>query len=132
MAAGGENGLFTFEPESGAGKLPVGKYRVDHWEIDRKDDKGRSWTLRGMGLGDRGNFEITEAAEASLEIGEPVTAGLSVRQSGDNYEFSKNLRGPLGEYVRFTSGGRDINNLWKMKAKNQEGTYEKLYPIPDQ
>ena len=132
LAAGGENGLFTFEPEKGIGKLPVGRYRVDHWEIDRKDDKGMRWTLRGTSLGDQGNFEITESDEASLEIGEPVAGALSVRQNGDNYEFSKSLKGSLGEYVRLTADGRDINQLWKMKVKNEEGTYEKLYPIPDQ
>ena len=132
LAAGGENGLFTFEPEKGIGKLPVGRYRVDHWEIARKDDKGMRWTLRGTSLGDQGNFEITESDEASLEIGEPVAGALSVRQNGDNYEFSKSLKGSLGEYVRLTADGRDINQLWKMKVKNEEGTYEKLYPIPDQ
>ena len=132
VAAGGENGLFTFKPEKGLGTLPVGKYRVDHWQIDRKDEKGTQWTLRGNYLRERGDFEITEAGEASLEIGEPVNGSLSVRLNNDNYEFSKSLRGSLGEYVRLTASGRDINNLWKMKAKNKEGTYEKLYPIPDQ
>lgn len=132
VAAGGENGLFTIEPEKGIGKLPVGEYRVDHWEIDRKDEKGMQWTLRGSALGDRGNFEITESGEASLEIGEPINGALSVRQRGDNYEFSKSLKGSLGEYVRLTASGRNINQLWKMKVKNKEGTYEKLYPIPDQ
>ncbi|OHB75726.1 MAG: hypothetical protein A2Z25_23790 [Planctomycetes bacterium RBG_16_55_9] len=132
LAAGGENGLFTFQPDKGVGKLPTGKYRVDHWQIDRKDEKGTSWTLQGTYLNERGDFEITEGAEASLEIGEPVTASLSVRLNGENYEFSKSLKGPLGEYVSLSASGREINNLWKMKAGNEEGTYEKLYPIPDQ
>jgi len=132
LTVGGENGMFMLEPDDGVGKLLVGTYRIDHWEIDRKDDKGRNWTLRGSSFGDRGDFEITEGDETSLEIGEPVNANLSARLNGENYEFSKSLRGSLGEYVRLSSSGRDINNLWKMKATNKEGTYEKLYPIPDQ
>ncbi|UCE47373.1 MAG: hypothetical protein JSW47_17455, partial [Phycisphaerales bacterium] len=40
LTVGGENGMFMIEPEQGAGELLVGKYRIDHWEIDRKDDKG--------------------------------------------------------------------------------------------
>jgi hypothetical protein len=132
LAAGGENGLFTMTPEKGVCKLPIGQYRVDHWEIDRKDEQGKKWTLRGNYLRERGNFEITETGEASLEIGEPVTGSLSVRLNGETYKFSKNLRGSLGEYVRLTADGRNISQLWKMKVKNTEGTYEKLYPIPDQ
>ena len=132
LAVGGENGLFTFKPEKAVGRLPVGKYRVDSWKIDRQDDKGRKWTLQGSYFEDRGDFEITEGDETFLEIGEPVTASLSARLRNDNYEFSKSLRGSLGEYVRLSSSGQNVRNLWKMKATNQEGTYEKLYPIPDQ
>lgn len=132
LTVGGENGMFILEPDEGVGKLLVGKYRVDHWEIDRKDDKGRNWTLRGSSFGFQGDFEITEDSETPLKIGEPVNANVSARLNGENYEFSKSLRGSLGEYVRISSSGRDIDNLWKMKAVNKEGTYEKLYPIPDQ
>jgi hypothetical protein len=132
FSAGGENGQFTRQMENGLTKLPVGKYRVDHWQIDRKDDKGKSWTIRGYGFSDRGDFEVTEAGETALEIGEPIQAGLEVRLNGENYEFSKSLRGSLGEYIRLTCSGQNIGNLWKMKAVNKEGTFEKLYPIPDQ
>jgi predicted heme/steroid binding protein len=132
FAAGGENGLFTRELKDGVGRLPVGKYRIDHWEIDRKDEKGKSWTMRGSSFGERGNFEITEEAETALEIGEPVTANLQVNLNGENYEFSKSLQGTLGEYISLTSAGSDVSNLWKMAAKNKDGTFAKTYPMPDQ
>jgi hypothetical protein len=132
LTAGGENGQFTHELKNGVARLPVGKYRIDHWQIDRKDDKGKSWTIRGYGFSDRGDFEIKEEAETALEIGEPITAGLQVQPNGENYEFSKSLRGSLGEYVTLTSSGQDVRNLWKMKGRNKEGTFEKIYPIPDQ
>jgi len=132
FSAGGENGLFTREMENGIASLPVGKYRIDHWEIDRKDDKGKNWTMRGYGFSEKGDFEIEEQAETALEIGEPVTAGLEARLNGENYEFSKSVRGSLGEYVSLTSGGSDVRNLWKMKARSKDGTFEKIYPIPDQ
>jgi hypothetical protein len=132
LTAGGENGQFTREMKNGVAKLPVGKYRIDHWEIDRKDDKGKSWTVRGYGFSDRGDFEIKEQAETALEIGEPITAGLQVQLNGENYEFSKSLRGSLGEYISLDSAGSDVRNSWKMKAKNQDGTFAKTYPMPDQ
>lgn len=132
LTVGGENGQFTHKLENGSTTLPVGKYRIDHWQIDRKDDNGKSWTMRGYGFSERGDFEIKEDAEIALEIGEPITLGLDTRLNGENYEFSKSLRGSLGEYVTLTAGGQDVRNLWKMKASNSDGTFEKIYPIPDQ
>jgi hypothetical protein len=132
LTVGGENGLFMLEPKNGISRLLVGQYRIDHWQIDREDDKGRDWTLRGSYFRQRGDFEIANGSETSLKIGEPVTASLSVSQRSGNYEFSKVLRGSLGEYIRITSLGRDVGNLWKMKATNEDGTSEKLFAIPDQ
>lgn len=132
LTVGGENGQFTRNVKNVTARLPIGKYLIDHWEINRKDDKGKSWTMRGYGFSGRGNFDIKEDAETALEIGEPVTAGLQVQLNSGNYEFSKSLRGSLGEYVTLNSSGRDIGNLWKMKASNKERTFEKIYPIPNQ
>ena len=134
FSAGGENGLFEPKLEKGAGSLPVGKYRINNWTSERKDEKGKKWTLRGRYFSDKGDLDVTEATETSLEIGEPVTANLQVTLNGETeaYEFDKILRGQLGEYVSLTSGGRDVSNLWKMQGKNKEGTFAKTYPIPDQ
>jgi predicted heme/steroid binding protein len=55
-----------------------------------------------------------------------------VRLNGENYEFSKSLRGSLGEYITLNSSGQNIGDMWKMKAVNKEGIFEKIYPIPDQ
>jgi len=132
FSAGGENGQFTLEIKDGTGRLPIGNYRIDHWEIDRKDEKGKSWTMRGSSFGERGNFEITEEAETALEIGEPVTANLQVNLNGTNYEFTKSVRGSLGEYVSLTSAGSDVRTSWKMTASNKDGTFAKTYPMPDQ
>ena len=132
FSAGGENGLFTRELKNGVTSLPVGKYRIDHWEIDRKDDKSKNWIMRGRSFGEHGDFEITEAGETALEIGEPVIANLHVNLNGTNYEFEKSIRGSLGEYVELTSGGSDVRNLWKLSAKNTDGSFAKTYPMPDQ
>ncbi len=40
FAAGGENGLFIYKPKDGVVRLPVGKYRIHHWNSERKDDSG--------------------------------------------------------------------------------------------
>lgn len=134
FSAGGENGLFKFKPENAVGSLPVGKYRINSWTIERKDEKGKKWELQGRAFSEKGDFEISEGTEVSLEVGEPITGNLQVNLNTDtdNYEFEKSVRGPLGEYVTLTRSGQRVSNLWKMSTKNKEGTFAKTYPMPDQ
>jgi hypothetical protein len=132
FSAGGANGLFTIKPEKGAGSLPVGKYRINSWTIERKDEKGKRWKLQAHGYSTICNFEVAQESETSLDIGEPVTASLQVQLNGDKFEFSKSLQGRLDEFINLTRGGQRVSELWKMQAKNKEGTFEKTYPIPDQ
>jgi hypothetical protein len=104
FSAGGENGLFTFKPENAVGSLPVGKYRVNSWTIERKDEKGKKWELQGRFFSEKGDFEISEGTELSLEVGEPISGNLQVNlnTNTDNYEFEKSVRGRMGEYVTLT------------------------------
>jgi hypothetical protein len=132
FSAGGENGLFTRKPENSLASLPVGTYRVNTWSIERTDEKGMKWQLQGRSFSERGDFEVAEGTETSLQIGEPVEAGLQVDQSGDNIDFSKALRGSLGEYIDLIRAGQNVRDLWKMEGKNEDGTFAKLYPMPDQ
>jgi len=134
FTAGGENGQFTFKPEKGAGSLPVGRYRINSWTIARKDDKGRRWEVEGRAYTPEGDFEVTEEKKISLDVGEPLKANIqaSLNSQTQNYEFSKSLRGRMGEYINLTRGGQTVGDLWKMRAKNKEGTFEKTYPMPDQ
>ncbi len=134
FSAGGENGLFTFKPENAVGSLPVGKYRINSWKIERKDEKGKKWELQGRSFSEKGDFEISEGTEVSLDVGEPISGNLQVRLNTDteNYEFEKSVRGRMGEYVTLTRGGQRVSNLWKMHAKNKEGTFAKTYLMPDQ
>ena len=134
FSAGGENGLFTLKIEKGAGSLPVGRYRINSWTIARKDEKGRKWEAEGRAYTPEGDFDVTEGKAVSLDIGEPLKANIqgSLNSQTQNYEFSKSLRGRMGEYISLTRGGQRVSDLWKMRAKNKEGTFEKTYPMPDQ
>ena len=50
FVAFGENGHFVRKPAKGEFTLPAGKYRIQEWKIDRKDDKGAAWELIGLQL----------------------------------------------------------------------------------
>ena len=126
FSAGGENGLFTFKPEKGAGSLPVGKYRVNSWTIARKDEKGRKWELQGRAYTSEGDFEVTADKETELSIGEPIISTLEARRSGSGYSFSQNLKGRLGERIALTRNGARPPAP-KLHIKNKDGTYDRLF-----
>jgi hypothetical protein len=126
FAAGGENGLFILKPEKGAGRLPVGKYRVEHWNIKRKDEKGNSWKLEGRGFGDRGVFDVNTEKETELAIGEPATSSLAVSEDGSGYSFNQDLKGQLGERIELTCNGArpPAPNL---HIKSEDGSYNRTF-----
>jgi hypothetical protein len=76
FTAFGANGYFVRNPLNGEFTLPVGRYRMFHWTISRKDQTGAAWTLSGHNFPDTANFTVAAADSATLDIGEPVTAVL--------------------------------------------------------
>jgi len=127
FSAGGENGLFTFNPEKGIGTLPVGKYRVNFWAAERKDEKDTSWRIKGSNFGDKNiYFDITEDKETQLSPGEPINAALSVNQRQSLFSFSQELRGRNGERIELTRNGTRPRAP-KLQIKSEDGSYERTF-----
>lgn len=126
FAAGGENGLFIRQPKNGVAKLPVGKYRVHHWEIDRKDEKGSAWVLRGYWSSQMGDFDVAQDKEAELSVGEPIISTLQARAEESTFYFSQNLQGRLGEQIELTREGVQPPPP-KLNIKSQDGTYDRTF-----
>jgi len=128
FAAGGENGLFILKLEKGLGKLPVGTYRIDHWAIDREDEKGRDWKLQGRYFsGDRGLFTVAETSEVELpSVGEPIISSLQARAQESRYYFSQDLQGQLGERIELTREGARPHAP-KLHIKSKDGTYDRTF-----
>ena len=126
FSAGGENGLFTFKPEKGASSLPVGKYRINSWTIERKDEKGRKWALQSRAYTPEGDFEVTEETETSLDIGEPLICTLETRKSSSSYSFNQTLKGRLDERVKLTRNG-SRPQAPKLHIKSKDGTYDRTF-----
>ena len=126
FAAGGENGLFIFKPGKGAGRLPVGKYRVEHWNIERKDQKGNNWKLEGKWSGGTGVFDVSTEKETELSTGEPIISTLEAREDGSGYSFNQGLKGQLGERIELTCNGeRPPAPLLRIKSEN--GSYDRTF-----
>jgi len=126
FAAGGENGLFDIKLENGLGRLPVGKYRIEHWTIERKDETGNNWKLEGRGFGDAGVFDDSTEKETEISIGEPAICTLEVAEDGPGYSFGRILTGRLGELVRLTCNG-DRPPAPKVRIKSEDGSYDRTF-----
>jgi hypothetical protein len=127
FSAGGENGLFYIPIEKGIGKLPAGKYLINTWQIDRKDDKNNNWSLKGQSFGDKGIFEVAEGGTVKIDVGEPVMSSLTANVSKGQYTFQQKLTGRLDESIELSCNGNIRPRPPKLVLKSKDGTYEKSF-----
>jgi len=105
FAAVGEPGHFVRKQVKSELKLPVGKYSVAGWTINRKDSKGAAWTLRGYGFSEAAEFEVTAGKPAVPEIGEPVRGTLQVAEAKNSeVAFNLSFQGAGGERIEMMKG----------------------------
>jgi hypothetical protein len=126
LSAGGENGLLSVSLEKGAGKLPVGKYRIHHWLIERKDEKDDTWKLKGQHFGNRGLFDVTESGQTDLAVGEPLACTLDVQKNGSKHNFSQKLKGKLDEQIEITRNG-SRGPAPKLHIVSKEPEYDRTF-----
>jgi hypothetical protein len=131
LTAGGENGQFIVKIANKVGTLPVGQYRITEWTLERKDDKGVTWKIMGTPAGvtspvSKLIFEVAEAKETSISIGEPVLSDLTSTLRAGTYNFSQSLKGQGGESITLSrSGARPPAP--KLRIKNADGSYDKTF-----
>jgi hypothetical protein len=128
FSAGGENGLFIFEPKERVGRLPVGKYRINYWAIGRKDEKGTQWEMRGSGFSRKGIFDITADGETELSVGEPVVFPLTAQLREGTYSFRLSMRGRDEESISLTRN-KVQPQAPKLHIKNEDGTYDRTFSL---
>jgi len=126
FSANGENGLFILKPEKGIATLPVGKYCVYEWAVEREDEKGTRWKLEGSGLGERNVFDITEGKQAELLIGEPIIATLDASEREGTHSFRHSMKGRAGERIILTRNGAQPQAP-KVNIKSADGKYDRTY-----
>ena len=129
ISVNGENGLFILKPEKNTASLPVGRYRVHDWAIEREDDNGsRQWKLQGSGPAGAGTFDITEGKEIMLSIGEPIISTLEVSEKEGTHSFRHTLKGRDGEAIELTCNGTRPRAP-KVRIITADGTYDRTYSL---
>lgn len=104
FAAAGKMGHFIRKPDQGEFALPVGKYRVEGWRMERKDAQGSKWFLSGYGFGPRADFEVVPDAPVVLKPGDPIRTQLSASETKGQFSFSLRMLGSFGESVELYKG----------------------------
>jgi len=123
----GTNGQFRLTSQDQVVRVPVGRYSMTEWSMDRKDDKGRLWTAQGQtsGSSDRWTVEVMEGQERALDIGEPLLCRLAVRSTGANHTFQQQLEGRLGERITLMLGRNERPAPPKLSIRSTDGTYDR-------
>lgn len=127
FSAGGENGLFILRPENGVASLPIGKYRINEWMHERKDEQGTPWSLKGSGLSDRDPLiDVAVDKATELSIGEPVVSTLNASSRQGTYSFRYDMAGRNGERIELTRNGARPRAP-KLHITSKDGTYDRTY-----
>jgi hypothetical protein len=122
FVAFGGNGHFVRKPVNGEFTLPAGNYRIFHWTINRKDEKGAAWTLSGYNFPKTAGFEVAADKTAGLEIGEPVQAMLKATENTNRQiAFSLSFVGRQKESIEMLRDGQRPRGP-KLMLANADGT----------
>lgn len=104
-------------------QLPVGRYRIDNWTMERTDEDGNIWKLTGNFFDEKGVFYVIEGQEVKLSIGEPIVPYLYASKSDSTYYLSHYLQGQLSETVKITKNGAR-SDAAKLQIANAESSYQ--------
>ena len=131
FVAFGENGHFVRKPVRGAFTLPVGSYRIQAWQIDRKDDKGAAWQLSAYNFNDSARFDVAATKPVSLEVGEPMRAVMEAQEPSSRLgiqtlrkelSFSLRFQGHYGETLQIMKGNQRPRGP-RLTLTSLDGTY---------
>jgi hypothetical protein len=122
FAAVGPNGHFVRKPVKGEFTLPVGQYRINRWEIGRKDDKGATCTLTGSGFNETANFSVAADQPAKVDIGEPVRGLLQTSEAAGEVTFNLRFQGRTGESIQMLRGGERPRGP-RLTLASRDGAY---------
>ncbi len=107
--------------------LPMGTYYLVYWIIERLDQEGSSWTLKGNVGSTLGPFKVTLGGTTPLDVGGPIQAQVEqYYTAGVVWNFrAPALTGRLGETVSLTR--KDSELPLQMRIRNRSGDYDRTF-----
>ena len=127
----GENGYLVRVPAKGEFTLPAGKYCIQDWKINRKDDKGAAWEVSAYNFNESARFEVAADKPVSLEVGEPMLVSMQVQEPGSQpgardtarqLTFNLRFQGHYGEALQIMKGTERPRGP-RLTLTSLDGTY---------
>jgi hypothetical protein len=94
-----ERGTLILPDKDGQARLGQGKYRLESWTLEKKDDQGRLWKLSG----DLTTARMVEVGAESVRVDikpEPIVCKLDIYPAPDAMNLTLGLTGRGGERLR--------------------------------
>lgn len=114
---------FTIEGSKKPVRLPVGRYYIKSWTLERADKNGAIWKLNSKDISNKKTLNLVENAETKLPIGEPIISILTVKKEDSEFCFRHYFKGHLGEEIELTKSQSRADPP-KLLIKNEEGSYQ--------
>jgi len=128
FTAAGVNGLFERKPVGGEVSLPEGQYRIHEWMIERKDDKGKTWTLSGSDFPSEKTFTVAKDGTPELDIGEPVISMVTHTIRNNAFNFNQELVGKMGQSISLRVGG-GRPDAPSLHIYSKSGEYDRTFKL---
>lgn len=114
---------FTIKGSREPVQLPLGRYYVNSWTLERTDKNGAIWRLQSKDIANKKSFEVAENARIKLPIGEPILSTLTVQKQDSEFNIRHNFKGQLGEEIELIKNHSRADPP-KLLIRNKDGSYQ--------
>jgi hypothetical protein len=116
---------FTIKGSKEPVQLPVGRYCINNWTLERTDKNGTLWKLTSKDIAHKKAFDVAKGTETKLPMGEPIISNLIVWKENSEFYFRHYLKGQLGEEIKLTKS-RSRADPPKLLIRNENSSYQEL------
>jgi hypothetical protein len=114
---------FTIKGSREPVQIPLGRYYISSWTLERTDKNGAIWILQSKDITNKKSFEVAENVRIKLPIGEPVVSTLTVQKQDSEFNIRHNFKGQLGEEIELTKNHSRADPP-KLFIGNKDGSYQ--------
>ena len=124
----GRQGHFFRDAEDGAADVPVGEYVMGTYEVNRKDDRGVRWQIKGHSYQAQEAFVVKDGATTTLDVGEPFLSTVNVSKRGNSYSINQAIKTPRGDRLSYTRNG-SRPPAPKVRITSADGSYDRKFRL---
>lgn len=118
-----EGQSLTVESMEALSQLKPGSYKIKSWIIERKDGNANTWQLKARTA--KGKIAVIQGQTPKLNLGEPITAKLTVRKYSKGYRFDAKIKAQSGENIEVHLNNKRSAPV--LRIINEPATYDERF-----